>query len=100
MANIEEHLPGEFCWIELATTDQATTRDFYRQVFGWTFKDAPIGPNDFYTIFQLQGARQQQPARFVPSRPRGAFLRTGIFTSPSKAPTRPSHRTCGSVVPF
>jgi hypothetical protein len=67
--------PGEFCWIELATTDQAASKDFYRQVFGWTFKDAPIGPNDFYTIFQLQGRdaaaacilRPEQTSRGIPS---------------------------------
>jgi uncharacterized protein len=55
MANIEKHLPGEFCWIELATSDQNAAKDFYTQIFGWTPKDAPIGPNDIYTIFQLQG---------------------------------------------
>jgi len=75
MANIEKHVPGEFCWIELATTDQAAARDFYGQIFGWTFKDTPIGPNDFYTIFQLQGRdtaaaytlRPEQTSRGIPS---------------------------------
>ncbi len=55
MPNIEKHAPGEFCWIELATTHQAAARDFYGEIFGWAFKNTPIGPNDFYTIFQLQG---------------------------------------------
>src|SRR6266576_3967543 len=75
MTNIEKHVPGEFCWIELATADQAAARDFYGQIFGWTFKDTPIGPNDFYTIFQLQGRdtaaaytlRPEQTSRGIPS---------------------------------
>jgi predicted enzyme related to lactoylglutathione lyase len=55
MGNIDKHVPGEFCWIELATSDQAAAKDFYGQIFGWTFEDTPIGPNDVYTIFQLEG---------------------------------------------
>ncbi len=54
MANIEKHAPGDFCWIELATTDQAAATDFYSKIFGWTFKDYPIGPNEVYTVFQVQ----------------------------------------------
>ncbi len=29
---------GEFCWTEIASTDAAKCMDFYRNVFGWTFK--------------------------------------------------------------
>ena len=54
MTNIEKHAPGEFCWVELATTDQAAATDFYAKIFGWTFKRYPIGPNQVYTVFQVQ----------------------------------------------
>jgi len=47
--------PGSFCWIELTTTDQAAAKDFYMKLFGWGVEDNPMGPNDYYSIFKLQG---------------------------------------------
>jgi predicted enzyme related to lactoylglutathione lyase len=55
MPHIEKHAPGSFSWIELATTDQAAAKKFYGQLFGWTSSDFPMGANDFYTVFQLEG---------------------------------------------
>jgi hypothetical protein len=52
---IDKHPPGAFCWIELSTTDQNAAKGFYNSLFGWTAKDFPMGPNDFYTMFQLEG---------------------------------------------
>ncbi len=31
--------PGNFCWFELATSDQAAAKKFYGGLFGWTFRD-------------------------------------------------------------
>jgi uncharacterized protein len=55
MPNIEKHAPGTFCWIELATNDQNAAKTFYGKLFGWSFNDAPMGPNDFYTMFNIGG---------------------------------------------
>src|SRR5947209_18297147 len=55
MANVDSHAPGTFCWIELATTDQAAAKTFYNSVFGWVPDDAPMGPGEVYTMFKLQG---------------------------------------------
>jgi uncharacterized protein len=55
MPNIEKHAPGSFCWIELATTDQNAAKNFYGKLFGWEANDSPIGENEFYTIFKLNG---------------------------------------------
>jgi len=55
MANIDKHNAGSFCWIELHTTDQPAAKTFYHALFGWDSKDEPMGPNDFYTMFNLQG---------------------------------------------
>jgi len=55
MANIDKYAPGSFCWIELGTTDQSAAKSFYGSLFGWTPNDMPMGPNDFYTMFQLEG---------------------------------------------
>jgi uncharacterized protein len=52
---IEKHAPGAFCWIELATADQAAAKGFYSRIFGWSSQDFPMGPNEVYTIFQVEG---------------------------------------------
>ena len=55
MPIIEKHRAGEFCWIELATSDQNAAKKFYSDLFGWTISDMPMGPNEFYTMFKLEG---------------------------------------------
>jgi hypothetical protein len=55
MGNIENHLPGSFCWLELATTDQRAAQNFYEILFGWKTSTFPIGPSDVYSIFKLDG---------------------------------------------
>jgi len=55
MAHIDKHAPGSFCWIELGTSDQNAAKTFYSSLFGWTVQDFPMGPNDFYTMFLLDG---------------------------------------------
>jgi len=55
MANIDKHPAGSFCWIELATTDQNEAKKFYTSLFGWSVNDNPMGPGEFYSIFQLKG---------------------------------------------
>lgn len=55
MANIDQHAPGSFCWIELATTDQSAAKSFYGDLFGWTATDNPMGPDEVYSIFKLGG---------------------------------------------
>jgi uncharacterized protein len=55
MPNIDKHDPGTFCWIELATTNQNAAKDFYGSLFGWSVNDLPMGPDDFYSMFQLGG---------------------------------------------
>jgi predicted enzyme related to lactoylglutathione lyase len=39
----------------LSTTDQNAAKTFYTSLFGWTFEDSPMGPNEFYTMFSLNG---------------------------------------------
>jgi uncharacterized protein len=55
MAIVEKHSAGAFVWIELGTTDQNAAKKFYTSLFGWTVDDFLIGPNDFYSMFKLQG---------------------------------------------
>ncbi len=55
MPHLDKHVPGSFCWIELATTDQNAAKTFYDSLFGWSAADFPMGPNGFYTMFKLDG---------------------------------------------
>src|SRR6476619_1308500 len=55
MANIDRHEPGSFCWIELGTTDQNAAKSFYTSLFGWSVNDFPMGPGQFYSMFNLEG---------------------------------------------
>jgi uncharacterized protein len=54
MAHIDKPAPGQFCWMELSTTDQGAAKDFYSKLFGWKIVDRPMGPAGVYTIFQLE----------------------------------------------
>jgi uncharacterized protein len=55
MANIDKHPAGSFCWIELHTSDHDAAKNFYSSLFGWQANDMPMGPNDLYTIWRLEG---------------------------------------------
>ena len=47
--------PGDFCWFELATTDQSAATQFYTSLFGWTVTDSPISAGETYSMFKLSG---------------------------------------------
>lgn len=55
MAHIDKHEPGDFCWFELGTTDQAAAKIFYTSLFGWSVNDFPMGPESAYSMFELEG---------------------------------------------
>jgi predicted enzyme related to lactoylglutathione lyase len=72
--HVHHHAPGTFCWFELATSDQAQAKNFYSSLLAWRADDMPIGPNEFYTIFKVDGRdaaaahtmRPEQRAQGVP----------------------------------
>ncbi len=74
MPTMTTYAPGNFCWCELATSDQAAAKDFYSKVFGWTANDQPMGPDQFYTMLEiggqsvgaLYGMDKDQMARGIP----------------------------------
>lgn len=55
MPRVESHDPGTPCWIDLATTDPATARAFYTEVFGWRAEDAPMPSGDGAYTLLYQG---------------------------------------------
>jgi len=36
------HPAGNFSWFELGTCDQAGAKEFYTELFGWSFRDSPL----------------------------------------------------------
>src|SRR5947207_3155995 len=53
--HVDQHAPGNFCWVELHTSSQEGAKQFYEPLFGWTHVDHPMGPDQVYTMFQIQG---------------------------------------------
>jgi predicted enzyme related to lactoylglutathione lyase len=56
VADVASHVPGTFCWVELATTDPKAAVAFYRALFGWDIVEHDMGPEGVYTIFTMRGA--------------------------------------------
>lgn len=55
MPEFQNHDPGTFCYIELATTDPDAAGEFYRELFGWIRSDQDMGEHGIYTQFTLDG---------------------------------------------
>jgi uncharacterized protein len=55
VTEFSSHIPGTFCWPELATTDQKAGVAFYRDLFGWDLNEQPIGPTEVYSMFLMRG---------------------------------------------
>lgn len=53
--DIDKHTIGAFSWPELATSDQKSGVGFYRSLFGWDVREAPMGPGEIYSIFTMGG---------------------------------------------
>ena len=85
MPHIDSHPPGAFVWVELGTTDQAAAKSFYSSLFGWTPIDAPIGPNEFYTMFRLEGRDAAAGYTLRPDRSGGAPPHWMLYISVANA---------------
>ena len=56
MGTLLKHPAGHFCWFELGTSDQTAAKNFYGSLFGWTYRDNPMGEGmGDYTTFLLDG---------------------------------------------
>jgi predicted enzyme related to lactoylglutathione lyase len=54
MAEAQKQTTGNFCWIEVGTTDARKAKSFYSQLFGWQTEDVPAGPMT-YTLLRKNG---------------------------------------------
>src|ERR1700753_1018478 len=71
MGERDGYVPGTFCWVELATTDQAAAKEFYAALFGWVADDRPVGEGSYYSMQQL-GGRQGAAIAGQPQEQRAA----------------------------
>jgi len=80
MPPIDRHPPGNFCWVELATTDQPAAQSFYGKIFGWSAYNIPVGPNEVYTIYQLEQRHAAAASTIRPEqRQRGVPPHWGLY---------------------
>ncbi len=50
--------PGQFCWVELSTSDGEAAKTFYGELFGWTYDPMPMPDNaPPYNIAKVAGER-------------------------------------------
>jgi len=55
MANRTSYPPGTFSWAELVTSDADAAKGFYTEVFGWDYRDDPVGEGMVYSTALLGG---------------------------------------------
>ena len=55
MPEVTSHAPGNFCWIDLSTTDAGAAKSFYSRLLGWTAIDNPVGNGMVYSMMQKDG---------------------------------------------
>ncbi len=54
MPEIEKHQAGDFCWVELGTSNAADAKRFYGSLFGWAAMDLSMGEMGTYTMLMRQ----------------------------------------------
>jgi len=56
MPEVKSHKPGTFSWTDLATTDVASAKKFYGELFGWAAEDQPMPPGQgTYALAKVKG---------------------------------------------
>ncbi len=55
MAERTSYAPGTPSWVDLQTSDQAAAKQFYGELFGWTYADQPVDETNVYSMAQLRG---------------------------------------------
>jgi uncharacterized protein len=55
MSGVTKYEAGTFCWVDLSTTDAASAKRFYGELFGWSHEDLPAGEHGVYTMLRRGG---------------------------------------------
>jgi len=54
---MKEYEPGQFCWVELATSDANAAKKFYSDLFGWQYDEYPMGDAPPYNMAKIAGGQ-------------------------------------------
>ena len=57
MPEVARYAAGEFCWIELGTSDLEAATAYYTTLFGWTIEDQPAGEDGTYRTCRAEGKK-------------------------------------------
>ncbi len=57
MFNVTKYPQGAFSWADLVSIDQSASRNFYAELMGWETQDMPMGNDQVYTLFLVDGKR-------------------------------------------
>jgi uncharacterized protein len=63
---MSKYAPGTFCWVELATSDEAGAKKFYSALFGWEYLENPISDGMNYVMCRLRGKDVAALYRMMP----------------------------------
>jgi predicted enzyme related to lactoylglutathione lyase len=55
MGERTSYAPGTFSWAELQTSDADAAKAFYTSVFGWEYRDNPVGDDQVYSTALRDG---------------------------------------------
>lgn len=55
MGERTSYAPGTFSWAELLTSDADAAKAFYTRVFGWEYRDNPVGDGQVYSTALRDG---------------------------------------------
>src|SRR3984885_11126860 len=55
MGERTQYAPGTFSLTDLNTTDQEAAKAFYSGLFGWSYDDAPVGDDVYYSMASIDG---------------------------------------------
>ena len=85
MARFDKYEQGTPCWIEYSSADQAASKEFYAQLFGWDFEDNPMTGEDgaemgTYSIASIGG---DNIAGLGPIMQEGAPASWGVYLATS-----------------
>jgi uncharacterized protein len=55
MGTRTSHPVGTFSWVDLQTTDTEAAKQFYSALFGWEYRDIPVGETGTYSMALVDG---------------------------------------------
>ena len=76
------YIQGTPNWIDLSTSDHGAAKEFYGELFGWTFDDQPM-PEGVYSMALKSDGLVGAISVLPPTSPRRMLRRYGTPTSPS-----------------